>query len=208
MRLYLVSFFIFMLGSIGVTYQLGEENGMLSLAAHGGVASISSQNGKLQTQQAHLRKIRAVDMREKLDLRPVHKRYVMSSPYGMRVHPVFRRKRMHWGVDFATPRGTPVRAAAAGVISFTNMNAKKSTFGRSVYIEHDDIYSSLYAHLSDILVEEGQLVEKGDTIGLTGNTGISTNPHLHVEYFKYGSHVNPAKFWKQKKKSDKKKAKK
>ena len=101
---------------------------------------------------------------------------------------------MHWGIDFPIPTGTPVRASAGGVVEKIVWGARQSSYGKHVRIGHDEVYSTLYAHLSRIMVEEGQYVEKGDTIGLSGNTGISTNPHLHFEVFKDGKRVNPIKF--------------
>ena len=132
------------------------------------------------------------------DLKPVPSNTRVSSYFGLRLHPVFKMKRMHWGIDFPIPTGTPVRASAAGVIEKIVWGAKQSSYGKHIRIGHDEVYSTLYAHLSKISVNEGQYVEKGDTIGLSGNTGISTNPHLHFEVFKDGKRVNPIKFLQKK----------
>ena len=129
------------------------------------------------------------------DLLPVSEDIQISSYFGMRIHPVYKRKRMHWGIDFPLKIGTPIRAAADGVVQKALKEGKKSSYGKHIQIGHDQVYSSLYAHLSKIYVEEGQHIQKGDTIGLSGNTGITTGPHLHFEVFKNGIHVNPLAFW-------------
>lgn len=133
------------------------------------------------------------------DMLPVPSHIPVSSYFGMRVHPVYKKKRMHLGIDFPLKIGTPVRATADGVVEKVIYDGKESTYGKHIQIGHDHIYSSLYAHLSNVHVTEGQMIVKGDTIGLSGNTGITTGPHLHVEIFKNGVHVNPLAFWKKNK---------
>lgn len=128
------------------------------------------------------------------DLLPVPEDVQISSYYGMRVHPVYKKKRMHWGIDFPLKPGTPIRAAGNGVVEKVVSEGKKSSYGKHIQIGHDHIYSSLYAHLSNVYVVEGQMLQKGDTIGLSGNTGVTTGPHLHFEVFENGKHINPLAF--------------
>ncbi len=102
---------------------------------------------------------------------------------------------MHQGVDFAAPAGTPVLATAGGIIGRTTMTADSSGYGIHTAIKHDDNFETRYAHLSKLAVMVGQVVERGDTIGYSGNTGLSTNPHLHYEVLKNGLHLDPEDFF-------------
>jgi murein DD-endopeptidase MepM/ murein hydrolase activator NlpD len=122
-----------------------------------------------------------------------------ASPFGMRNHPVLKQLRMHPGQDFAAPVGTPIIATGDGIIQKTIHDAKKNGYGKQIMIEHEEAFESdcimtRYAHLSRILVQEGQHVSRGDTIALSGNTGLSTAPHLHYEVILNGEKVDPATF--------------
>lgn len=120
--------------------------------------------------------------------RPVVDRYAMSSPFGERE--INGAKEFHKGIDFAVPVGTPVYAMVTGPIfrtGFEDPNTKAKGLGLRVWQEFLDLASGKtfycwYGHLSEIFVEEGQLVEVGQPIGLSGNTGRSTGPHLHVQF--------------------------
>ena len=112
-----------------------------------------------------------------------------TSGYGMRIHPVHKKKRMHRGIDFAAPMGTPVVATASGKVITTDF--QKNGYGNHIVIQHDEIYSTKYAQLSKILVKKGEVVQQGDTIGLVGSSGLSTAPHLHYEVRKSGEWVDP-----------------
>lgn len=104
-----------------------------------------------------------------------------TSGYGYRIHPIFGKGKMHYGVDFANPTGTPIMSAADGVVSYAS---PLSTYGNVIMVTHSidgQTYTSLYAHLSSIKVSVGQAVSKGETIGAVGTTGNSTGPHLHFE---------------------------
>lgn len=107
-----------------------------------------------------------------------------------RLHPILKRARPHYGVDFAAPTGTPVRAVAAGKVEMASWHGGK---GRYVEIRHDSVYESGYAHLSRIApgVRPGAAVRKGQVIGYVGSTGLATGPHLHFEMFKDGKYINP-----------------
>ena len=96
------------------------------------------------------------------------------------------------GIDVAAPAGTPVYATAAGVI---RKAGEEKGWGKLVIMEHGDGYNSFYAHLSEIEVEYGTRVLKGQVIGRVGNTGQSTGPHLHYEVRHNGKHRNPADFF-------------
>jgi hypothetical protein len=108
------------------------------------------------------------------------------------IHPISRKKTTHLGIDVAAPTGTPVYAAADGVIQKAQ---EEKGWGKLVIIEHADGYTSFYAHLSKMEVESGTKVQKGGVIGRVGNTGQSTGPHLHYEVRKNGKQLDPADFF-------------
>ncbi|TVR97323.1 MAG: M23 family peptidase [Rhodospirillales bacterium] len=114
----------------------------------------------------------------------------LSSGYGMRRHPILGYSRMHRGVDFAAPPGTPIFAAGDGTVDFVGRNRG---FGNYVTIRHQSGYTTLYAHMSRFHrgLQRGQRVRQGDTIGYVGSTGMATGPHLHYEVLKDGRHMNP-----------------
>jgi len=114
----------------------------------------------------------------------------LSSSYGMRKHPVSGYNRMHKGVDFAAPTGTPIIAAGSGVITKSGWNG---SYGRYIRIRHNSTYDTAYAHLSRIArgVTPGARVEQGQIIGYVGSTGRSTGPHLHYEILVNNRKVNP-----------------
>lgn len=111
------------------------------------------------------------------------------SGFGMRMHPVFKRRKMHTGIDFTCPLGTPIHASGDGRI--TAIEYMKSGYGTHVVIDHGFGYSSLYAHMSEVDVTLGQKVKRGQVIGKVGSTGTSTAPHLHYEVIHKNKKVNP-----------------
>ena len=111
------------------------------------------------------------------------------SGYGMRIHPIFKRRKMHWGIDFTCPRGTAVQATGDGVVE--KVAHSKSGFGKHIIIDHGYGYKTLYAHLSKIEVKRGQKVKRLEQIGAVGSTGTSTAPHLHYEVINKGKKVDP-----------------
>jgi murein DD-endopeptidase MepM/ murein hydrolase activator NlpD len=113
----------------------------------------------------------------------------ISSPVGMRHDPLDGRLRHHNGVDIAVAEGTPVRPVAPGIVSFSGF---RPGYGNLVSIAHDDGMITIYAHNSVNLVREGELVDAGATIALTGSTGRSTGPHLHFEAWKDGTNLTQA----------------
>lgn len=118
------------------------------------------------------------------------------SSYGMRYHPILKVRKMHGGVDFLVHRGTPVVATGDGVIAETGYS---STYGKYVIIKHTAAgHKTLYAHLSEVPreIRRGRSVERGQQIGLSGNTGRSTGPHLHYEVRDLeGRTLNPVHFF-------------
>jgi murein DD-endopeptidase MepM/ murein hydrolase activator NlpD len=112
----------------------------------------------------------------------------LTSGYGMRTHPVLGGRRKHTGIDLAAPTGTPVYAAADGIISRAEWY---SSYGLYISVEHGASMQTRYAHLSRLAVAAGDSVKKGDLIGYVGSTGRSTGPHLHYEVRVEGLAVNP-----------------
>lgn len=111
-------------------------------------------------------------------LRPVSLEMRMSSPFGIRIHPIYKSERLHAGLDFAVPEGTPIRAAGGGVVYSASV---AGGYGNLIIVDHGNGVTTRYAHLSMMLVQPGQPVTAGMTIGRSGNTGASTGPHLHYE---------------------------
>lgn len=115
------------------------------------------------------------------------------SGFGMRMHPILGYKRLHAGLDFRAPTGTKVYATADGVVDYAGV--KKNGYGIHIDIRHGFGYKTKYAHLSKLLVKDGQKVKRGDLIGLTGNTGLSKGPHLHYEISKNNKKINPIDYF-------------
>jgi len=114
-----------------------------------------------------------------------------GSGYGYRKNPFSGIEKFHAGIDYKIPTGTPVKASEAGKIIYASV---KSNYGNCIIIEHTENLFTLYGHLSKINVSLGQEVNKGDIIGLSGNTGLSTGSHLHFEFRNKKTSLNPTNF--------------
>jgi murein DD-endopeptidase MepM/ murein hydrolase activator NlpD len=112
----------------------------------------------------------------------------ISSPYGYRIHPIFKVKKLHTGIDIPAPTGTAITAAAAGTVIYSDW---LGGYGKVIMLDHGGGVVSLYAHNSALVLSEGQSVKRGDTISKAGSTGNSTGPHLHFEVRKNGAYVDP-----------------
>jgi murein DD-endopeptidase MepM/ murein hydrolase activator NlpD len=117
----------------------------------------------------------------------------MASGFGWRSDPFTKARKMHWGMDFTAPRGTPIYASGDGKITRADNGA--SGYGKHIRVEHGYGYMTIYAHLSRYNVKVGQQVQRGDLIGFVGSTGRSEAPHLHYEVWKDGERINPINFY-------------
>lgn len=133
--------------------------------------------------------------RDRLDriptVHPVTGENYCSSGFGMRRDPFTGQPTRHYGLDFASRRGTPIRATANGVVTFSGKNG---SFGITAKIDHGNGYVTIYGHCNKLLVKKGQQVRRGDSIGEIGNTGRSTGDHLHYEIRQNGKAVNPRQY--------------
>lgn len=116
-----------------------------------------------------------------------------ASGWGWRIHPIYKIKKFHEGMDFSAPIGTEVYATGDGTVS--TVETSYSGYGKHVKIDHGFGYVTTYAHMSKFNVKVGQKVKRGDIIGFVGTTGISTGPHLHYEVVKKGQKVNPQLYY-------------
>ena len=117
----------------------------------------------------------------------------MASGYGYRIHPIYKTRKMHSGMDFSAKTGTEIYATGDGKIS--KVRKSRRGYGNHVVIEHGYGYKTLYAHMSKYIVRKGQKVKRGEVIGYVGSTGTSVAPHLHYEVHKDGKKINPVNFY-------------
>ena len=117
----------------------------------------------------------------------------MASGYGMRMHPIYKYRKMHTGMDFSAEQGTEIYATGEGKV----LEVEKSNrgYGNHVIIDHGYGYQTLYAHMSEFNVRKGESVKRGQVIGFIGSTGTSVAPHLHYEVIKDREKVNPINFY-------------
>lgn len=115
----------------------------------------------------------------------------INDRYGTRVHPVFKTKTVHTGIDIGAAHGTPVKAAARGEVLFTGW---LKGYGQVIILDHGGDMTTVYAHLSAINVREGQVVNQGAVIGRVGSTGVATGPHLHFEVRINANAVDPLRY--------------
>ena len=117
----------------------------------------------------------------------------MASGYGYRIHPIYKTRKLHAGMDFSAKSGTPIYATGDGKIS--KLKRSRRGYGNYVIIDHGYGYKTLYAHMTKYIVHKGQKVKRGEVIGYVGSTGTSVAPHLHYEVHKNGKKINPVNFF-------------
>lgn len=116
---------------------------------------------------------------------------VISSGFGLRIHPIYDDLMFHEGIDIANAIGTPIYATADGVVRKIDFD---NGYGKRIFISHQDGYETQYGHLYSYQVREGDVVCKGQIIALMGNSGLSTGPHLHYAVLKDGDKINPSPY--------------
>ncbi len=117
----------------------------------------------------------------------------LASGFGRRIDPIYKVRRMHYGVDFSAPRGTPIYSTGDGVVKKVKTNY--GGYGKEILVDHGYGYVTRYAHLSEFNVKKGQKIKRGECIGYIGSTGKSTAPHLHYEVIKDKRKVNPVHYF-------------
>jgi hypothetical protein len=116
-----------------------------------------------------------------------------ASGWGFRIHPIYKIRKFHYGMDFTASIGTDVYVTGDGVVK--EVTTEHSGYGRMILVDHGFGYQTLYGHLSNFNVKPGQKVKRGEVIGFVGSSGTSTSPHLHYEVHKNGEPVNPQFFY-------------
>jgi murein DD-endopeptidase MepM/ murein hydrolase activator NlpD len=164
-------------------------------------SDIDALQGKLYAQVLSFKEIEKIALEQDARLasipsiQPVSNKDLkrLASGFGWRVDPIYRTPRMHWGLDFTAPVGTEVYATGDGVVE--SMETLAWGYGKNIVINHGFGYKTRYAHLSAFKVKVGQKLNRGQVIGLVGNTGKSTGAHLHYEVEKDGVKVNPISYF-------------
>ena len=116
---------------------------------------------------------------------------VVTSDCGKRENPLLHKQELHDGLDIAVPQGTEVVAVKSGRVTEVRISA---TYGKLLRFETTDGYTILYAHLSEILVGQGEKIKQGQVVAKSGNTGLSTGPHLHYGIYREGKLLNPMEY--------------
>ncbi len=116
-----------------------------------------------------------------------------ASGWGWRIHPIYKIRKFHYGMDFTAPTGTEIYATGDGVVEIVENSLRG--YGKRIVVDHGFGYKTLYAHLNGFNVRKGQKVKRGEVIGFVGSSGTSTAPHLHYEVFKNNKKVNPVHYY-------------
>jgi murein DD-endopeptidase MepM/ murein hydrolase activator NlpD len=171
-----------------------DQNAAFSMPDYMTVLSRLSDEIESREQQLSVLETLLVDRKTQDDVflagRPVTKGW-MSSRYGMRNDPFNGRRAWHSGVDFAGAEGSNVVTVAAGVVVFAG---PRSGYGNMVEVNHGGNFSTRYGHHKELLVNVGDIVKKGQVVGLMGSSGRSTGPHVHFEVYKNGRIVDPSAY--------------
>ncbi|GAB3654424.1 M23 family metallopeptidase [Echinicola sediminis] len=128
-------------------------------------------------------------------IQPVHNEDLnrLASGFGVRLHPILKVRKMHTGIDFSAPKGTPIYATGDGKV--VEVKTEFGGYGKSVVIDHGFGFQTRYAHMNEFMVRRGQTIKRGDQIGTVGNTGSSTAPHVHYEVIKDNRMINPVHYF-------------
>ncbi len=169
-----------------ITSITGQINQLIRSAAYQ-EKSYKEIEGMVRNKEKLLEAIPAIQPVSNKDLNRI------ASGFGTRIDPVYKVPKMHAGLDFTAPQGTPIYATADGTVTEAEFNT--GGYGNLVKINHGFGYETLYGHMYRIKARRGQHVERGDVIGYVGSTGKSTGPHCHYEVHKGGTPINPVYFF-------------
>jgi murein DD-endopeptidase MepM/ murein hydrolase activator NlpD len=154
-------------------------------------------NSKVRVQKESFRRLLGMyagkeeELKHMPSMRPIANDVI--SGFGFRHHPILNVRKMHTGLDFGAPMGSPVYATADGIVTMAGNGA--NGYGMQVDLQHGFGYETKYAHLSKVNVQLGQKVKRGDVIAFTGNSGLSKGPHLHYEIKKDGNKIDPIDYF-------------
>lgn len=165
------------------------------------VATLNLLKSRIAAQRTSYSEIdKLVENKEKLlshtpAIQPVSNKDLtrVASGFGYRIDPIYKTTKMHAGIDFTAPQGTPIYATADGVVTIAGNSG--NGYGNHVVINHGYGYETLYGHMVRVKSRSGQAVKRGEVIGWVGSTGKSTGPHLHYEVHKGGSKIDPIYFF-------------
>ena len=153
------------------------------------------QQLKLQEQSSNLIQKAVVDHNENLRYIPIIRptEGVLLSGFGIRIHPILKYKKFHYGLDFRADIGQPIYAPADGIVSVAT---KRGSYGNLLILKHGKTYETRYAHLSGFPenIQPGVVVKRGQLVGYCGNSGLSEGPHLHYEILKNKEYVDPLEY--------------
>ena len=182
--------------------QIAKVEGMVeSDLVNSIISTLNNLSSRVQVQQASFKEItELINNKEKLlaatpAIQPVNNKDLkrIASGYGYRIDPVYKTVKLHPGLDFTAPSGTPIYATADGVIASAGNTG--DGYGNHVIINHGYGYKTLYGHMYRIKARPGQQEKRGEVIGWVGSTGKSTGPHCHYEVIKNGNKINPVYFF-------------
>jgi len=176
---------------------IGYVNSDLLISYRSKLEEIKNQ-ANIQNESFKTLAERSVEWKREIDhfpgISPVNVKFRLGDGYKFRaIHPVLGTPRMHNGQDFEVPYGTEVYATGDGTVVESGWNS--GGFGNCVVIDHGYGLQTVYGHLSGIKVPKGRNVKRGDLIGISGSTGLSSGPHLHYQIEKLGHHINPVNFF-------------
>ena len=165
------------------------------------ISTLNNLSSRVKAQQVSYKEVtELVKNKEKLlaatpAIQPVSNKDLkrIASGYGYRIDPVYKTVKLHPGLDFTAPAGTPIYATADGIIEFAGNRG--DGYGNNVIINHGFGYKTLYGHMYRIKTRSGQRVKRGEVIGWVGSTGKSTGPHCHYEVIKNGNKIDPIYFF-------------
>jgi murein DD-endopeptidase MepM/ murein hydrolase activator NlpD len=165
------------------------------------VATLNTLKSRIEAQKVSYNEIdKLVENKEKLlshtpAIQPVSNKDLtrVASGFGYRIDPIYKTTKMHAGIDFTAPQGTPIYATADGVVAISGNTG--NGYGNHVVINHGYGYETLYGHMVRVKARGGQAVKRGEVIGWVGSTGKSTGPHCHYEVHKNGSKIDPIYFF-------------